>query len=359
MVEDELGFLRDLTEAPGVPGFEDRVRQVMRRHLSRYGEVETDHLGSIVARMPGTAEDPRVILIGHMDEVGFLVTQITEDGFLRFQTLGGWWEQVMLAQRVTVHAKERDLVGVIGSKPPHVLTPDEAKKVVDKKEMFIDIGVGSREAARAAGVRPGDPVTPMCPFTPLADPKYLLAKAWDNRLGCALAVGVAAELAGGKHPNTLFAGGSVQEEVGLRGAGTITHKVKPDIGIAIDVTIAGDTPGMKPTEATAKLGQGPVLLLYDGSMVPHRGLRDLVIDTAERENIPLQLDALARGGTDAGRIHQAYSGVPSVVIGAATRYIHSSVSILHHDDLSGAVRLVAAVVRRLDRATVAELTAND
>ncbi len=343
---------RELTEAAGVPGQERDVREVMRKYLQPLGQVETDNLGSIVAVKRGTSDRPRIMVVGHMDEIGFMVKYITEDGFIKFQTLGGWSEQVMLAQRVVIKTRKGDVIGVVGSKPPHILDQDERKKVVDKKDMFIDIGAKDRKEAEEFGVRPGDPIVPLTTFTPMKNEKLLLAKAWDNRAGCAVAIQVLEELQGVNHPNTVYAGGTVQEEVGLRGAQTSSALVEPDIGFAVDVGIAGDMPGVKPEQAQAKIGKGPVITLYDASMVPHVGLRDFVIEVAEKENIPYQFDALAGGGTDAGRIHQWSRGVPSLYLGIATRYIHSHVGILHRDDLDNAARLLAAVIRRLDAKTV-------
>src|SRR5450759_2136170 len=173
-MDDTLQMLKDLTDAPGVPGQEGPVREVMARYLAPHGELLYDNLGSIVGMNRGKNVDddaPRILVAGHMDEVGFMVTLITDEGFLKFQTLGGWWEQVMLAQRVTVRTRKGDLTGVFGSKPPHILTPEERKKMVDKSDMFIDIGVMNKQEAIDAGVRPGDPIIPICPFTQMANPK--------------------------------------------------------------------------------------------------------------------------------------------------------------------------------------------
>ena len=357
-MDDTLQMLKDLTEANGVPGQEEPVRQVMQRLLEPHGEVLTDNLGSIVARKAGNGLNgdgaPKVLLAGHMDEVGFMVTMITDEGFLKFQTLGGWWEQVMLAQRVTVRTHKGDLVGVFGSKPPHILPADERKKIVDKADMFIDIGVTSKDEAREAGVRPGDPIIPVGPFTQMANPKMLLAKAWDNRFGCALAVNTLRQL-GDDHPNVVYAGATVQEEVGLRGAATLGQMVQPDVALSLDVGIAGDTPGIKAHEAQGKLGKGPVVLIFDGSLIPNLKLRNLFVEVAEENDIPFQYDSVAAGGTDGGRLQLAGHGVPTINIGIPARYIHSSTSIVNLDDFENATKLLVAVVKRLDADTVANL----
>ncbi|BAS27013.1 M42 family metallopeptidase [Limnochorda pilosa] len=349
-------LLQELTEAPGVPGFEGPVRDVMRRHLEPVAdEIVTDNLGGVAGVLRGASGRPRVMVAGHLDEVGFMVSHVTGEGFLRFQTLGGWWHQVMLAQRVRVLTRQGEHTGVIGSKPPHLLSPEDRKKPVEIAEMFIDVGATSREEAEALGIRPGDPVVPLCPFTRLGSGKLLMAKAWDNRAGCAAAVRVLHDLKGSDHPNTVYGVGNVQEEVGLRGAQTMSERIDPDVAFAVDVGIAGDTPGVKETEARARLGQGPVVLLYDASMVPHRGLRDLVVDTAAEEGIPLQFEVMPRGGTDAGRMHLHGSGTPSLALGPPVRYIHSHASVLHEEDLEQTVRLLTAVIRRLDAETARRL----
>jgi putative aminopeptidase FrvX len=354
-MDDTLKMMQELTEAPGISGFEEPVRRVMRRYMEPLSEILTDNLGSIVGRKVGQEGGPKILLAGHMDEIGFMVTRITDEGYLKFQTIGGWWDQVMLAQRVEIYTRQGPVIGVIGSKPPHILSSDERKKIYEKKDMFIDVGAFSREEAQSFGIRPGDPVVPVCPFTVMHNPKLLMTKAWDNRFGCALAIEVMRRLKGQPHPNVLYAVGNVQEEVGLRGATTTTNLIEPDIGFALDTGIAGDTPGIGPDEAEGKLGKGPVILLYDSSMIPHTGLRDLVIDTAEAQSVPYQFDKVAGGGTDAGRIHIFGAGVPSLVIGVPVRYIHTNAAIMHRDDFDNAVKLLVAVVKRLDAETVRQL----
>lgn len=354
-MDDTLQMLKDLAEAPGISGQETAARQVMRRYLEPLSEISTDNLGSIIGRKVGRAGGPKIMVAGHLDEIGFMVTRITDEGYLKFQTIGGWWEQVMLAQRVEVYTREGPVLGVIGSKPPHILSPEERSKVVDRKAMFIDIGAGSRAEAEGWGVRPGDPVVPVGPFAQLRNPDLLMAKAWDNRFGCALAIEALRRL--GDHPNEVYAVGTVQEEVGLRGAATTTNLIAPDIGIALDTGIAGDMPGVTPDDAAGKVGAGPVLLIFDGSMIPNTALRNLVIDVAEAEGIPLQFDKMPGGGTDAGRMHIFGGGVPSVVLGIAVRYIHTHAAIMSRKDFEQSADLLAAIIRRLDAETVARIKA--
>jgi endoglucanase len=354
-VDETLSMLKELAETPGVPGQEAAVRRVMQRYLEPLGEIVQDNLGSIAGRKVGQENGPKIMLAGHLDEIGFMITRITDDGYLKFQTLGGWWEQVMLAHRVEVYTRNGPIIGVIGSKPPHILEPEERKKPVDRKQMFIDIGAASRAEAESWGVRPGDMVVPHGPFGQMKNPDLLMAKAWDNRFGCALAIETLQRLQGQAHPNIVYGVGTVQEEVGLRGAVTSTNLIQPDIGIALDTGVAGDMPGVSPDDVQGKIGGGPVLLIFDGSMIPHTGFRNLVVDVAEEANIPLQFDKMSGGGTDAGRIHIFGSGVPSVVIGIAVRYIHTHTAIMSRKDFDLAADLLVALIKRLDRETVETL----
>ncbi|WEG73544.1 M42 family metallopeptidase [Vagococcus intermedius] len=354
--KEEL-FLKELTDARAVPGNEEEVREIFKKYATPYADkMMYDGLGGVVAKHAGEKDGPRVLIMGHMDEVGFMVTQITEKGFLKFQTLGGWWGQVMLAQQVTIKTTAGKLIhGVIGCKPPHVLSADVRNKPYDVAEMFIDIGATSEEEAMEWGIRPGDMVTPHTEYRRLNDSKFLLAKAWDNRIGTAVSLKVLENLAKEGHPNILFAGSNVQEEVGLRGAKTSTNLTKPDIAFALDTGTAGDTPGMTPKESMSELGKGPQIIIFDASMIPHRKLRDFVIDVADELEIPYQLEVIPGGGTDAGSQHVANNGVPSLAITVATRYLHSHTSVIHEDDYLNTVKLVTEVVRRLDKDTVAKL----
>ncbi|KOO46875.1 M42 family metallopeptidase [Priestia koreensis] len=354
-----LTMLKDLTDAKGIPGNEREPREVMKRYIEPFAdEITTDGLGSLIAKKVGQENGPKIMVAGHLDEVGFMITQIDDKGFLRFQTVGGWWSQVMLAQRVTIVTAKGDVTGIIGSKPPHILPPEARKKPVDIKDMFIDIGASSREEAMEFGVRPGDQVVPYFEFTVMNNEKMLLAKAWDNRIGCAIAIDVLKNLKDEAHPNVVYGVGTVQEEVGLRGAKTSANLIQPDIAFGVDVGIAGDTPGISSKEAASKMGDGPQIILYDASMVSHKGLRDLVTNTADELNIPYQFDAIAGGGTDSGSIHLSANGVPALSITIATRYIHSHAAMLHRDDYENAVKLITEVIKRLDAETVQNLTFN-
>ncbi len=348
-------FLKTISELNGVPGNETQVKNFMRDELDGFvDEILYDGIGSIIGKKVGNVDGPRIMVAGHLDEVGFMVSKITKEGYLKVLPLGGWWSQVVLSQQVTVTTEDgKEYRGVIGSKPPHILTPEERSKPADLKNIFIDLGVKDQEAVEGLGVQIGDMVTPFIEFKEMADPNYLLGKAWDNRIGCAIAIEVAKNLKAVKHENILYSVGTVQEEVGLRGAATTSNIVNPDIGIAVDVTIADDIPG---GDSECKFGEGPAILVYDGGLVGHRGLRKQIQKIAKDNSIPIQLSYLARGGTDAGKMHLAHDGAPSVSIGIPSRYIHSHTSMIHKEDYENCVKLITELVKSLDRETVNEIT---
>jgi endoglucanase len=348
-------LLKELTEITGIAGFEKDVARAIEKHMKPLAKISYDRLGSIICRKDGPTKAPKVMLAAHMDEVGFLVKQITKEGFIKFLPIGGWFSQVILGQRVTVKTRKGDLVGVVGSKPPHELDEEERRKVVEIKDMHIDVGAARGfDVVKTLGVRPGDPIVPWSPFQIMGNPKTYLAKAWDNRIGCALMIDVLRRLAKLRHPNAVYAVGTVQEEVGLRGATTSAVAVDPDVAFALDVSIAHDTPGFPPEEAEA-LGGGPAILVYDRSMIPNRNLLDLVTDVATKAKIPYHFSTVDKGGTDAGKIHMNRIGVPSLFVGVPTRYIHSHIGVIHRSDYDNCVRLITEVVRVLDAKKVASL----
>jgi putative aminopeptidase FrvX len=354
---ETLQLFQTLTELPGAPGHEHAVRKFMSKELEKYAdEVVQDRLGSIFGVKRGDENGPTVMVAGHMDEVGFMVTAITDNGMIRFQPLGGWWNQVLLAQRVQIITDNGPVVGVVSSTPPHLLSEEQRNKPMEIKNMLIDVGADDREDAKKMGIKPGQQIVPICPFTPMANPKKILAKAWDNRYGCGLAIELLKELKDEKLPNVLYSGATVQEEVGLRGAQTAATMIQPDIFFALDASPANDMTG--DAKEFGHLGKGALVRIYDRSMVTHRGMREFVLDTAETHGIPYQFFVSPGGGTDAGRVHIANSGVPSAVIGICSRYIHTHASIIHVDDYAAAKQLLIELVKRCDKATVDAIKKN-
>ncbi|HUW58355.1 MAG TPA: M42 family metallopeptidase [Planctomycetota bacterium] len=353
----QLALLKELSETHGAPGNEHAVREVIGKHLEGFTKITADRLGSIICEKTGDASGPRVMLPGHMDEIGFMVSAVTKHGFVKFAPLGGWWSQVMLAQKVRIETSKGPVVGITCSVPPHALSEEERKKPVDVKDMHVDVGAASqKEAAGKFGIRPGDTITPVFDFEVMKGRKMLLGKAWDDRVGCALFIDVLTRLKRIRHPNTVFGVGTVQEEVGLRGARTSAHVVNPDVCIVLEVGIADDVPGSKAEEKMGKLGAGPQITVLDHAMIPNRRLRDLAVETARRKKIPVQFQVLTRGATDGGVVHIHQAGVPTLYLGVPTRYIHSHAGIFHADDYDGAVKLLVELVRKLDAKTVKALT---
>ncbi|WP_070120548.1 M42 family metallopeptidase [Bacillus marinisedimentorum] len=356
MNETTLNMFKTLTEIPGAPGFEHEVRKYVKAELEKVSdEIIQDNLGGVFGVKKSGENGPRILVAGHMDEVGFMVTGITDNGMIRFQTLGGWWSQVLLAQRVQVITDNGPVTGVIGSIPPHLLDEEKRKKPMEIKNMLIDIGADDREDARKIGIKPGQQITPICPFTPMANNKKILAKAWDNRYGVGLAIELLKELKGESLPNMLFSGATVQEEVGLRGAQTAANMINPDIFYALDASPANDMTGDK--KEFGQLGKGALLRIFDRSMVTHKGMREFILDTAESNDIPYQY-FISQGGTDAGRVHLSNNGVPSAVVGICSRYIHTAASMIHVDDYAAAKELLLKLVRASDQSTVDSIRQN-
>ena len=347
-------ILKELSMLNGIPGNERQVRAYMAEQMKDLAEVSFDNLGSVIGKKVGNPNGPKIMVAGHMDEVGFMVTSITDEGYVKFTPAGGWWSQVMLAQQMVITTNEgKEIRAVIGAKAPHILTAEERAKPVDMKNMYLDLGCETKDEVKELGVRPGDMITPFIEYTELSNNKYLLGKAWDNRVGCAAAMEVLQNIKDKKHDNIYYGVGTVMEEVGLRGAKTSAQSILPDIGIALDTTIAYDFPG---GSKETVLGKGVGIMFKDGSMVGHKGLRDFVLRLADEHKIPYQLTHLERGGTDGGAIHMTGVGAPTIALCVPVRYLHSHTSIMHRDDYDAMVKLVTLLVEKLDAEAVQEIT---
>lgn len=350
-------LLQDITNAFGISGHEGAAREVMARYMKGLADISFDKLGSIIGRKKGTSDSPRVVVAGHLDEIGFMVREITSDGFIKFLPLGGWWGHVALAQRVWIMTSKGPVLGVVGSTPPHLLKAKDREKVLEIDEMFIDVGTMEKyDIKKKLGVKVGDPIIPDSKFTVMNHDQMYLGKALDNRVACAMVIDILRHFQKTAHPNTIYGAGTVQEEVGLRGAKTVAHTVDPDVAVILDVTVARDIPpdGSKVSE---KLGAGAAILVYDGGMIPNQRLRELFMKTAEENKIPYHLTSLVRGTTDGAAIHVSRSGVPTVFVGIETRYIHSHNSIIYRKDYDNVVKLAVAVIKKLNKKTVDSLTA--
>jgi endoglucanase len=352
-----LDLLRDFTHAHGAPGHEGAVRALFRERLSPF-PLTCDALGGIAALRAGPPDAPLVALASHLDEVGFLVQNITADGFLQFVPLGGWWSHTLPAQRVRVLTRSAgEVPGVIAAVPPHFLAEDARQKVLPIDKLSIDVGARDRRQAREEfGIEIGDPVVPDADLTPLRNPDLLMAKAFDNRVGVALVVQAMLALRETALPCALLGLGTAQEEVGTRGARVAGARFRPRVALVLEGPPADDTPGLPAGESQGKLGGGVQIRVMDPSAIMNRRLVDLAVETARAEQIPHQLTVRRSGGTDAAAFQFAGEGVPVVVLGVPARYIHTHNSIISLPDYLAALRLVTALVRRLDGATVDGLT---
>ena len=351
-----ISLLKELTEAHSVPGHEDEVRAIFVDELSECGELSTDRSGGVFCELEG--EGPRVVVAGHMDEVGFLVQNITQEGFLQFVKVGGWWEHCLLAQRVEILTRSGEkVIGVVASRPPHFMPMEQRKQVMSLDQMFIDIGATSREEAeKIFGISLGDPIAPWSPFTPLKRDDWFMAKAFDNRVGMAGTIQVGQQLAKATRENRVILTGTVQEEVGLRGARTAAVHARPDVAVILEGPPADDTPGFNRSDSQGRIGGGVQIRMFDPSAIMNPRLAELTIRTAEQEGIPHQVTVRRGGGTDAGSFHLAGEGVPSIVLGVPSRYIHSHNSIIDVNDYLSMIALAEALVQRLDEKAVKGLT---
>lgn len=343
-----IELLKELTEMGGVPGFESEVREFIRRRLKGKAEFQTDNLGSLICKKAGKNPSPRIMVPAHMDEIGFMVKDIDETGVIRFVPLGGWLDHTLLAQRVVIKTSKGDVEGTFGCTPPHMMPPDERKKLIPQKKMFIDVGAEDKKhAEEKLGIRIGNPVVPQQKFSQLKNRNRLLAKAWDDRFGCAVAIQLVEKLQRVAHPNTVYAVGTVQEEVGARGADTAADVVNPDFCMNLDVGLATDMPGIE-NEGKVSLGKGPIFYVADAGTIASHQFNEFVISVAKKNKIPYQLSVLLGGSTDARVIQLHGRGVPSVNIALPARYIHSHSGIIDVRDYDATLTLVLEVVKALN-----------
>ena len=350
-----ISLLRELTEAHAVSGHEDEVRAIFVNELEECGELSADRNGSVFCETGDAG--PRVLVAGHMDEVGFMVQNVTADGFIQFLGIGGWWEHNLLSQRVEILTRGGEkILGVVASRPPHFLPEAQRRQVMMIDQMFIDVGAESRrDVIENFGISLGDPIAPLSEFTALAKEDHFMAKAFDNRVGMAGTIQAGQILAQSTHPNRLILCGTVQEEVGLRGAKTAANFAKPDVAIILEGPPADDMPGFPRTDCQGRLGGGVQIRLYDPTAITNPRLARLTIETARAEGIPHQVTVRRSGGTDAGSFHLANDGVPSIVLGVPARYIHSHNAIIDLNDYLQMIALTIALVRKLDQQTVESL----
>lgn len=339
-------LLADLVRAPGVSGFEEAIREVIVGELKPYADdLRIDKLGNVIARKGEEKNGLKVMLAAHMDEIGFIVKFVEKGGFIKFAPLGSWSPQVLLGQRVIVHTMSNgDVLGVIGAKPPHLISEEDKKKPIDFGQLFIDVG------AEELGVEIGDPVTIDRELKVMMDGRTITGKALDDRLGCAIMIDVFKEIGNGTDMR-VYAVATTQEEIGLRGAMVSAYDVCPDLAIILDVTCAMDLPGVEEGEHESKLGGGPSIALSEASptyaYVADPKVKKLLIDTAEDEGISYQLDVSQSGLSDAAMVSVARGGVPIGMVYVPCRYLHSPVELANLDDAKNTSKLIKACLRRI------------
>jgi endoglucanase len=339
--------LEQLSNACGVTGREDEVRNLMTKLLKPYADqVVVDKMENVIALKKGKRNAPKVMLAAHMDEIGLMVKTINKEGFLQFTKMGGIDDRILNAQKVIVYTAKGPLHGIVGSKPPHIQKEEERKKIIAYDELFIDVGAENKEEAANKGVKVGDPVGFDAKFARISQ-DTVIGKAFDDRVGCAVMIETLKLLE--KTDCTVYAVGTVQEEVGLRGAATAAFSIEPDIGIALDVTIAGDVPGVREFDTTVKMGKGPAITVTDYGLITHPKVLRLLLDTADENKIPYQLETGLMGTTDAARIAMTRQGVPSGTVSIATRYIHSPIGMLSLKDAEDSAKLTAAAIQRIQK----------
>lgn len=348
--DNELKRISDLLEklsnAHGISGHEKEVREIVKKEISSYvDEVKIDKLGNLIARRNG--DKPVIMIAAHMDEIGFMVKYIDEKGFVYFAKSGGWFDQTLLNQRVIIHTKNGHIIGVVGSKPIHTMKPDERQKVIIIGDMYIDIGATSDKDAKKIGVEVGNPITLDRKFRSLANNR-VTGKAFDNRAGVVMMIEAARILSKVKVKGQINFVGTVQEEVGLKGARTSAYSINPDVAIATDVNIPGDHPGIDKKSSSLEIGKGPGVTISDAEgagIVVAESVLEWMKKAGDDGKIPYQLCVTESGMTDAAIINLTRHGIPAGGINIPTRYIHSPVEVLDLNDLYYCSRLAAECIK--------------
>jgi len=336
-------LLKRICETPGIPGFEQRIRQLVIKELQGLvDEISVDNMGNVIAIKRGK-ERKRVMIAAHLDEIGFLVNHIDEEGFLFFHPLGGFDPKTLTSQRVTVHG-QRDVIGVMGSKPIHLMKPEERGKVVPISDYYIDLGMRKEEVMKIVSI--GDPVTRERELIEMGD--CVNSKSLDNRVSVFILIETLRALQHLEVPYDIYGVFTVQEEVGLRGAISAAHSINPDFGFGLDVTIAFDTPGAQAQEAVTKLGKGAAIKILDGSVISDYRMVRYLKGIADQHYIPWQPEILPAGGTDTAGVqrygkHGAIAGAISIPL----RHIHQTIEMANKNDILHCTDLLLVALQNL------------
>lgn len=341
-----MKLLEELSLTPAISGNEEVIRDIITRELeSCVDEIKTDTMGNVVCTKKGEEGAPTVMLASHMDEIGLMVKHIDDDGFIKFIKIGGINDQMLINQAVIIHSQNGKCPGVIGSKPPHVTKPEERNKVIPYNEMFIDIGANNKEEAEEM-VSVGDMITFRSFFEEYPNDK-VMGKALDNRIGCYVMMEIMKRV---DSRGTIYGVGTVQEEVGLKGAKVSSYSLNPDYAFALDTTLCGDHPGISLEEAPCKMGDGPAVILADRSgdgIITPKVMKDMIIDAANKKDIKIQLEVSDGGTTDGTAIHLNREGIVTGVVSVPTRYIHTPVSVASAQDIENTIELMVTILNNI------------
>ncbi|MCU0327422.1 MAG: M42 family metallopeptidase [Chitinophagales bacterium] len=343
----DMKLLALISETPGVSGFEQKIREVILKEATPYSdEISVDPMGNVVCLIKGKDSSQKVMVPAHMDEIGFIVTHIDTNGFLRFHTLGGFDPKTLTAQRVLIHTKQKTLIGVMGSKPIHVMTPEERTKVPQITDYFIDLGMRAEEVHKYVEV--GNPITRERSLIEMGD--CVNGKSLDNRISVYILLEAMRQLKGKKLPFDFYAVFSVQEEVGLRGANTAAHYLDPDFGICLDTTIAYDVPGSSEHNKITALGKGTAIKIMDTSIISDYRMVEYMKQICKDQKITYQTEILTGGATDAAAMQKmAKNGAIVGAISIPTRHIHQVVEMSHKEDILGSIELLKHCLLNLDQ----------
>nr|MBS0038159.1 M42 family metallopeptidase [Saprospiraceae bacterium] len=344
-MEINLSLLKKICETPGAPGCESRIRNIIISEIKDLvDEWKIDPMGSIIAIKKGSSEK-KVMAAAHMDEIGFIVNHIDSDGFVRFQPLGGFDPKTLTSQRVTIHGK-KDVPGVMGSKPIHIMKAEERKKSPEIQDFFIDTALPKKELEKL--VKPGDTITRRGDLMKMG--KGLNGKSLDNRISVYILIETLKNLREKKIPYDFYAVFSVQEEVGLRGARTATSGIDPDFGFGLDTTIAYDLPGAQGHEMVTKMGEGAAIKVLDGTAISDYRMVAYLRELADDHKIKWQTEILPAGGTDTAALQQyGRGGSIAGAISVPTRYLHQTIEMVHEEDVLHCIQLLTQAVIRLDK----------
>lgn len=340
-----INLLKEICVTPGAPGYEQRIRELVIKEVTPLvDEVYIDAMGSVIAVKKGKS-DKRVMVAAHIDEIGFMVKYIDDKGFIRFDTLGGFDPKTLTSQRVIIHGK-KDVIGVMGSKPVHLMKPDERGKAIPIKEYFIDTGLDKKEVDKLIQV--GNPITRERELIEMGN--CINSKSIDNRVSVYILLETLRKLKNKKIPHDLYAAFTVQEEVGLRGAISAAHHIDPNFGFALDVTIAFDVPGAQSHQAVTQLGKGAAIKIKDGSVISDYRMVEYMKTTAKKHKINWQPEVLPAGGTDSGGIQRyGKKGAITGAISIPTRYIHQTIEMANKNDIMDCINLLTSCVSDLDK----------